>query len=214
MTDDFSEENIRRSCPHCDPDSQAFRSPLTETENFRIVCDGHPIVEGHILIIPRSHLSCIGEYPDLLLDEFLRLDELVRGFLSDTYGSSAGFEHGVLGQTVFHSHVHYLPFAGSAEDIVPEGADKIRPVGGIGDLSELYQKDRGYLFFSIGGNKWTADPGVSAPRFFRDRFAAALGRPERGNWKVMHEDESVMREAASELRNTQEKWQRTLRMCR
>lgn len=39
---------------------------------------------------------------------------------------------------------------------------------------------------------WVVDTGLGAPRFFRDRFAAALGKPERGNWKNIHTDEKIM----------------------
>lgn len=204
--DDFSEENIRRNCPHCDENSQAFKYPLFETKDFRVICDGHPLIEGHILIIPKQHLSCIGEYPAELLEKFIKLDELVSDFVKKTYGSVSSFEHGKFGQTVFHSHVHYMPYKGNALDIVPEGKHKITKINSIRDLKKYYEKDGGYLYFTIGNDKWIVDPSLVAPRFFRDRFARALGRSERGNWKQMHNDDKLMEEAEIDSKNTIKNW--------
>jgi len=206
--EDFSEEYIRKNCPHCDVSSQAFKYPLFETEDFRIICDGHPLTEGHILIIPKQHLSCIGEYSDDLLGKFIKLDEIVSDFVRKTYGSVSSFEHGKFGQTVFHSHVHYMPYEGEPLVIVPEGKDKITKIDSVRDLKKYYEKDGGYLYFTIGDDRWIVDPKLTAPRFFRDRFAGALGHPERGNWKVMHEDQKMMDEVQEALDNTVKKWKK------
>src|SRR5690349_6416976 len=130
----LSEEEIRRNCPHCDSSSQAFTFPLLETANFRVVCDVHPIVEGHVLIIPKKHVSCIGEYTEALLGEFLELYKKFSVFLTREYGNVSSFEHGVFGQTVFHSHVQMMPFGENPIQIVPEGLDKIHAIESLFDL--------------------------------------------------------------------------------
>ncbi|MBU1000029.1 HIT domain-containing protein [Patescibacteria group bacterium] len=61
-----------------------------------MVCDANPVVGGHILIIPKSHLSCIGEYSKNLFKEFLNLYKKVSEFLLKAYGSVSTFEHGKL----------------------------------------------------------------------------------------------------------------------
>jgi diadenosine tetraphosphate (Ap4A) HIT family hydrolase len=204
---DFSEEAIKQHCPHCDPSSHAFEYPLEEpADNFYLLCDANCIVEGHTLIIPKEHLSGIGEFSSELLETFKPIHERMSKFVKDQYGSVAVFEHGKFGQTVFHSHIHYLPFAGKPEDIVPEGADKLRPLAKLEDLKDLYDRDGGYLFFSIGDDMWTVDPSLAAPRFFRDRFATALGVPERGNWKAMRESEETMQGVTDRCHATQQKW--------
>lgn len=203
---DISEEAIRANCPHCDRNSSALKYKLQETNNFYIVCDVHPIVEGHILIIPKAHLSCIAEYPEDVYREFLMLNEKVYSFLRATYKKVSSFEHGIWGQTVFHSHVHYLPFSGEPTAIVSEGLDKLAQISSIGDLKEIFSKNKGYLFFTIGTSKWIVDKSLVAPRFFRDRFAKALGKPERGNWKAMEVDEVMMEKVAQDDIQTQEKW--------
>lgn len=206
--EDFSEEGIKKHCPHCDTESSAFQYPLLITDNFSIVCDVNPIIEGHLLIIPKRHISCIGEYPPNLFKEFLDLRREFSEFLLNEYGSISTFEHGKFGQTVFHSHVHLLPFRGKALDVVSEGENQLFKIKKIKDLKTLYKKDGGYLFFSIGENMWTVDLSLTAPRFFRDRFAKALGRPERGNWKEMRVSETIRKITAQEAIDGQSKWRK------
>ena len=136
----FSEEKIRKKCPHCDPKSFALKYPLQETVHFWIVCDVHPLVKGHILIIPKKHLSCIGEFPQSIYDEFLGLFKKYSDFLMDTYGSVSTFEHGKIGQTVFHSHVQMFPYSESKEAVIPEGSFYLTKIENIDQLKEIYKK--------------------------------------------------------------------------
>jgi len=196
----------KKDCPHCDKDSFALEQPLKETENFRVVCDVHPIIEGHILIIPKEHISCIGEYNSKLLKEFDDLYLEITKFLKLTYGKVSSFEHGVIGQTVFHSHTHLIPYSGKPESIVSEGLKYLIKLDKISDLKEIFKKDRKYLFFSIGKDLWAVDVSIGKPRFFRDRFAIALGRPERANWKQMRANKSIMELVGLEIKNLKKKW--------
>ena len=209
--EDHSEQAIKANCPHCDPSSHAFAYLLEQTENFYIVCDAHPIIEGHILIIPKQHISCIGAYSKELFREFLILDEKVSQFLLKEYKAISSFEHGILGQTVFHSHIHYLPFSGKPTDIVLEGEDKIDTLTKFSELQAILEKSGGYLFFSIGKNKWTVNPAIAAPRFFRDRFANSFGRPERGNWKIMIANKKLTEKGNKEDLATKDKWDKFFR---
>jgi len=206
MQQDLSEENIRNNCPHCDITSRAFEFILKETKGFVIVHDANPLEEGHLLIIPKKHLSCIGEYPISLLDEFKRIYYLLGNHLKNIYGSIASFEHGITGQTVFHSHVHLLPFSGKPSSIVPEGEGYLRAISGIGDLPGIFEKEKKYLFFSIGDDNWTVDTSLGAPRFFRDRFAKALGVPERANWKITQTNPAIRATMLEDVERFKKKW--------
>lgn len=197
----------RESCPHCDADSFALEHPLKETTYFRIVCDVHPLEEGHILIIPKRHVSCIGEYTHEEFEEFLVLYRECFEFIRSQYGSIASFEHGKVGQTVFHSHVHLLPFSQSIHDIVPEGERRLVKIHDISDIVTMYKREHEYLFVSIGNEKWFVDTKLGTPGFFRERFAQALHNAERGNWKFMHKNHTLMRAADAEMKNCKEKWQ-------
>lgn len=183
MKEDYSEQAIRQNCPHCDRKGFAFEFLLEETKHFCVTCDAHPLCEGHLLIMPKRHTTCIATYTTEEFTEFLSLFIRISNWVHKHYGSVATFEHGKIGQTVFHSHVHLLPFSGEALQIVPEGIDRLKPHQFVEELIALYHQADGYLFFSIGHEQWTVDPSLGQPRFFRDRFAQALGRPERANWK-------------------------------
>ncbi len=193
-------------CPHCDEASLALQHPFLITNNFYVVCDIHPLTEGHILIIPKKHISCVGAFTPELFAEFTKLYNQFSQFILKSYGSVSIFEHGVIGQTVFHAHVHIMPFSGTVEAIVPEGKDKVYPLKNLSELPDIFRKDEKYLFFSVGNKMWIVDTSLGVPRFFRDRFAKALGAPERGNWKSMHKDKGLMEVAGREIERVQAKW--------
>lgn len=208
--DKFSDEQILKNCPHCDPQSFGLKHLLKETANFRIVCDVHPLTEGHILIIPKLHISCVGAYSEKLYQEFLNLYLYVSKFIGNQYGSVSSFEHGNTAQTVFHSHVHLFPFVGPKEMVIPEGKKYLTAIKSLSELKIIFNNSNKFLFFSIGDNKWVVDTSLSAPRFFRDRFAKALGCPERGNWKIMHKNKTLMQQATGEINKLQKKWKKVL----
>lgn len=194
------------SCPNCDKNSFPFKNLLKETKNFRVVCDVHPLIEGHILIIPKRHLSCVGEYPEKIYQEFITLYKDISDFIKKEYGSVATFEHGKIGQTIFHSHIHLLPYSKSSETIIPEGKKLIKSIKNLDSLKNFFERDGKYLFFSIGKNLWLVDTKLGVPGFFRDRFATALGNHVRGNWKTMRKDKDIMKKAKEEIKKLEKKY--------
>ena len=74
---------------------------LKETTAFLVVADHAPLVEGHILIIPKHHYACYGEVPAALDAELLALKREVQQFFAQFYAPAVFWEHGVFRQTVF-----------------------------------------------------------------------------------------------------------------
>src|SRR5258705_857588 len=103
------------SCAFCARETLAPQ--LAETEHFFLLADHAPLVEGHLLIIPRAHYACFGALPVDLEDELLALKARVRAFFVARYQTPAFFEHGVFRQTVPHAHLHALPFGALAVDL-------------------------------------------------------------------------------------------------
>ena len=204
----MSERAIDPSCPHCNQQSFALEHPLITTDNFYVVCDVHPLTEGHILIIPKWHLSCAGEFDDELFTEFEGLYRQFTTFIKGTYGNVSTFEHGKIGQTIPHAHVQILPFAGTPHAIVPEGAGRLQKLHDLADVRVAYKNQGQYLFFSIGDSMWVVDIRLGVPRFFRDRFAKALGHAERGDWKKMQQNTHLMNSARTEIEALKKKWDR------
>ncbi|MFH0773355.1 MAG: HIT domain-containing protein [bacterium] len=207
----FTDDEIMLNCPHCDTKSFALKFPLQETHNFWVICDVHPLTKGHILIMPKKHFSCFGEYPQFLLDEFHTLYKKCSNFLLDSYGSVSSFEHGKIGQTVFHSHIQMFPYSGIETQIVQEGPSVLTKIKDINELRNVFEEKGMYLFFSIGRNMWIVDIHIGTPRFFRDRFAQALFHPERGNWKEMRNNKELMKEAQDDITDLMSRWKKAFK---
>ena len=95
-------------CPFCQ--REAVEAQLVaESDHFVVVADLQPLVEGHLLLIPKQHLSCYGELPEMRWAEMTQLKDRARDFLKRAYAAPTFFEHGVAGQTVPHAHLHAVP---------------------------------------------------------------------------------------------------------
>ncbi len=179
---------------------------LLETKNFSIVADDNPLVEGHILIIPKENLSCVGEFSEELLAEYTQLYNQMGDFVKNTYGSVATFEHGKIGQTIYHAHVHLLPYEGNVKAVIPEGENHLTKIHAIQNVQNAYKQDGQYLFLSIGDDKWLVDPNLGYPLFFRDRFATALGMEGQGDWQKMKDDPIMKQTNRLRIQNVEKKW--------
>lgn len=196
------------ACYFCDSDSKEMRASLLgETDLFRIHLDPHPVTEGHILIIPKEHITCIGAYSEELREELRETLDTCMDFVQKSYGSSVWFEHGIFGQTISHSHIHVLPFEGGIKGIVPEGDDMISFLDDIEELTWLLDEEGGYLAVNIKDQLMVVDTSLASPRFFRDRFAIAVGAPERGDWRAAQDNKKLLKTFAQEGENVRKLWE-------
>jgi len=197
-------QDKQQGCPHCEG-GFGLKYSLFDDEYFWIVCDVHPLIEGHILIIPKDHVSCMGSLPKASFIRFKELYEKVLVFLNKTYGQTGVFEHGITGQTVFHAHTHFLPFNKSINDIVPE-KELIHTISTLDEIKTEFNKNHQYLFVAINNNKLLVDTKIGYPRFFRDRFAKALDAEERGNWKKTRNNVELMKIFETDIQKLKNKW--------
>lgn len=177
---------------------------LLETKSFIVSADDNPICEGHLLIIPKENISCVGEFSDETMMEFTELYDRMKQFIRESYGSVSTFEHGRVGQTIYHAHVHLLPFGGQSEDIIPE--NKLTEISGIQNVKSEYTNNGQYLFFSIEDKSWLADTSLGAPRVLRDRFAKALGDASLGDWKKSQKDLGTQLVNQNRIHLLEQKW--------
>lgn len=96
------------TCEFCQPGQISY--VLKETVHFLLAADHAPLVEGHLLIIPKQHYACYGAVPASLDEELFALKDVVRAFLSHFYAPPVYWEHGIFRQTVFHAHLHCFPW--------------------------------------------------------------------------------------------------------
>jgi len=101
------------------------------------------------------------------------------------------FEHGIVGQTITHAHLHVIPANGIIKDRVV-GDFPGRDTKYLGDrpwpqtiFGNNEQKQEPYLFWrdSVGATMLWDPP--APPQYLRIAVADMLGRPERANWRNM-----------------------------
>ncbi|AEC52436.1 hypothetical protein PNA2_1521 [Pyrococcus sp. NA2] len=97
-------------CPFCNPKRE---NVIYETDEIRILVDNYPANPGHLLVVPRRHVTNIEE---LTRDEetaILKGIKIAMRALKEVLnpeGFNIGINIGeVAGQTVEHVHIHVIP---------------------------------------------------------------------------------------------------------
>ena len=132
------------ACAFCDRES--LDEMLFETGHFYVLADHAPLVEGHLLIIPKTHFACYGALPGELESEFRSVKREVREFLASAYRQPVFFEHGIFRQTVFHAHLHAMPFGPIELDLHSLITQRDSRVASLADVREWYHA-RGPYFY-------------------------------------------------------------------
>lgn len=181
-------------CVFCN--EKNFRDKIIEKKNgWYVVASLGQIIGGYMLLIPENHVSCIGEIGHNKLRAMLDLEEGVCQALSleykldpftDTFSVTV-FEHGIVGQSIKHAHLHMLPVV---VDLSPKiRADfpnsEIQKIPSVFYLQGLYKKkSKPYLLWSTpDGESMVCWNPPAPPQYLRTVIAEALGRPERANWR-------------------------------
>jgi 8-oxo-dGTP diphosphatase len=190
------QSQVPEGCPFC-RESALAPGVLFETAQFVVVCDRAPLAPGHLLIIPRLHLACYGALPRALDAEFDALKVRLAGFLGEAYGEPLFFEHGLVGQTVPHAHLHAVP--GVAADAF---LDRLRNGSSAGtpkspaSLRRWYDQHGAYLYGEALGRGCLRAPGdtsvVNLRALLREllgvqvpaaEMAPAITREARDRWR-------------------------------
>jgi len=129
-------------CPFCQ--RQKLHTILSECQSFFLLADHAPLIEGHILLVPKAHYRCYGAVSPALEEEFLRMKAEATEFLRQAYRPPVFWEHGVFHQTVYHAHLHCFPFGPLQLDL---SAHHPHPVRGLADIRAWYQERGQYFYF-------------------------------------------------------------------
>lgn len=195
-------------CPFCDRD--AVEIVLAESEHFVVLADNAPLVEGHLLIVPREHYACIGALPTALDDELLALKEQAVRFCAAAYRPATFFEHGVFGQSVPHAHLHVVPLGqtglGVHELALPDGQATHSPA----DVRAWYEQQGQYFYLespSDPADPFTREAAVFPPD--QERYFRVLGmlRERSGEYNVWQPQFARRATGQPKMRTLAEKWQ-------
>ncbi len=143
-SDDHAEPHAL-GCPFCERHN--LELTLAVTDHFYLLADHAPLLEGHLLIVPHGHYACYGGIPADYETELVALKRRVASFLTSAYRTPTFFEHGVFRQTVFHAHLHALPFGPIPLNLRQQvAAFGGRSVRSLADLRDWYT-ERGHYFY-------------------------------------------------------------------
>jgi len=104
------------SCAFC-----AYENKLLESDLVYAVYDKHPVSPGHVLIVPKRHVSSFFETSPEEKQALLEMLEKAREYIVSEF-SPHGFNIGInegeaAGQTITHLHIHLIPrYEGDIEE--------------------------------------------------------------------------------------------------
>jgi diadenosine tetraphosphate (Ap4A) HIT family hydrolase len=165
---------------------------VLESGNFIVMPSIGQIVEGYLLVLPKKHLSCIGQLSSKLFDELIGIKSILSESLSPMYHPPIYFEHGCLSEDgggcgIYHAHLHCVP-APATVDFLPillndEKLTTRYKIDNIKDLKSLFETGQSYLFYEDRfGNPSAFGAPFLPSQFFRRLFAEQVGT-SYWNWR-------------------------------
>jgi len=111
--DKTSETGSKQSCVFCEIDSHSS-GVLLEREGFYLTKDKFPVSPGHLLIIPKRHITSPSDLGETEWHDLRVILEEAHSILKSEDDKITGFNVGInigsdAGQTIPHLHVHVIP---------------------------------------------------------------------------------------------------------
>jgi ATP adenylyltransferase len=185
-------------------------TPLYESESFVALPTVGALLEGWLLVVPKSPLLAFANLPDERIGELESFLGEVTAEVARHYGSVAVFEHGApsarspIGCGVDYAHLHLVP----TDCDLLEGAQKIEPsvrwsrIKSLRRLREIAASGEGYWLLQQQygcGDICVGRSELSQPsQLFRRILAAHIGVPDKYDWK-RHCGEEVIAATLSKL---------------
>jgi histidine triad (HIT) family protein len=73
--------------------------------------DARPLFKGHVLVVPRAHVTTLGDAPPAILEPLFRDVQRVARAVERALGAEGSFValNNIVSQSVPHLHVHVVP---------------------------------------------------------------------------------------------------------
>ena len=154
---------------------------------FYVKPDVSPVIENHLLIIPKSHVFCMKLLPEECKEEFDEVCQKIIDFYSTMGKGYFFFEHGCCSDRepgsacIHHAHLHAVPISKEQEKIIV--MEVLNYLGIIfADSKQLEGKTYLYAKTERFGPKYWED-SVQRSQFFRIVVAKVIGDPNRARWQ-------------------------------
>lgn len=191
---DFDSNN---ACPFCQGMSQKVAVDQYPVEDRILFDDGEwyciptlgHFIPGHLLLMPRMHISSLSEVPAGMLPGMSTHIEHISTAISALYGEDIlQFEHGTpTGRDericgIAHAHLHLLPYSTSLRKYLYTSETPIE-IAGIHEIKEtLPQNTEEYLYVKDNSGSYLYRSSRFGSQFLRKILANLVGIPNEWNW--------------------------------
>lgn len=163
---------------------------LAETENFAAFPSLSPIVVGHILLVPKHHISSIAQLHAAFHTEFKTFISTLLRRISARLEPPIVLEHGIGngkigGCGISHAHLHLLPLSPSVAARVNSQISRsfLFSQLQLAQLADGTHNDDSYLLFGLKPEELSVAFQENVPsQYFRKIIATQLGL-ERWDWR-------------------------------
>lgn len=187
------QKESKMSCIFCDFSEIKDRTIAT-VDGFHVTISLGQITNGgYLLVIPIDHTACLGALTPAQANHLDQLKDQLILHLEDEYKQPVTFfEHGTVGQTIHHAHLHIFPAEVNLKTQIQLDfpSCKIEAVNSFAEFRKKYRAFRvPYLLWSTPSNEILVCWNLPAkPEYLRLLTAKFLGVADSGSWKDMNRE--------------------------
>lgn len=167
---------------------------LYNGDYFYVKPDISPVVEDHLLIIPKEHIFCINNIPSDYIEELNDIKQRIIHYYHSKKMNYIFFEHGCCTEKepgsscIHHAHLHAIPIT------VEDEMRILKQIISIVDLPNTTLQDVSKITYLFWESEATGKPfywidDVQRSQFFRIIIADIAGFPNRARWQNCLVDE-------------------------
>ena len=167
---------------------------LKQSDNFVSIPSISPIAEGHVMILPKYHVSSMVQIETNHRNELLHFVRKIFALVQKIYGNIAVTEHGVgLGKTggcgVTHAHLHIFPAKQSTSRTILSELFETFLVNGPYDLEYIIEAGdirKSYLCYGYDLDELIISYQEDIPSQYLRKLIAKLTFKTDWDWKEMY----------------------------
>jgi ATP adenylyltransferase len=183
------------TCSFCEClrfDTDTREPVVVENDLFAAWVSAGALVEGHLLVLPKTHALNLREMSPATRSELPAFLALVTSRLEINYGPVAMFEHGPIeygsapGCSIDHAHMHVLPWTGSLVAAAQAAFTHFNwlPVRSWDDALDTPSNDPYLIVRDADGGMTLATHPEIPSQALRRVISGSLGRGNEWDWKI------------------------------